>query len=672
MGDAVVFATPPCEQGVVNVTISAEPALGELLSFTFVYLPLPSISHLVPSSLPVGAQRPVLIIGSEFLPGKSMCAFFKDSEMISTSASAWETSTLIRCLVPAQTEAGAMTIEMSNDEGREFTRQGFAFAVTSPVSIFSVRPTLLGTTGGASITLFGENFRRSSAMKCRYGLKMYSPAVWSTSSKITCIAPTHSPGNSTVELSFDGDTFTTGGQKVTFRAEGEVLRVVPSAGPAGGVNPLVYVSGFDSIDTLSCVFGTKRSSCVSVSDGVYEVFVPRNVGEHRVKLSIGVSEGQEVLSDVEFEYQLLPTVERLIPTSGPVDGGTMISVLGFDFIADSGLSCTFSHKLGKGVVLSPGIWVSSSYLLCVTPNIDIIGSVTVEVSNNAGHDASDSGNLFQFYRDPVLHTIVPERLSAGADVEVTITGIHFERKNLACRGAGASVIPTCEWVSSTTITALLQTHTVGNFTLEVSNNGVDFVASPNAIQIATARRLSILPSRGPQTGGTLVTLVGSLGVVDISFGPGNEVRATTQEDDTVLVHTPPSETAGVVEIVIKQSGSVVRSVSIVLFEYQEPATVSFTRPSTASSSTNTVVFLVGERFPEHGVVVRFGHDATPTEARTISSSLVSALAPPQAIGSVKIAISINGGFDFSSDGPKFEYFDLPTVSRVTPSQGYTH
>ena len=95
---------------------------------------------------------------------------------------------------------------------------------------------------------------------------------------------------------------------------------------------------------------------------------------------------------VQYRYYASPAVSHVVPSSGPTEGGTVVSVYGRNFIDSDSLNCRF----GNDSVVS-GRWVSSDRVECEMPALSA-ADVSIEITNN-GMDYTS--NKVQF-------TVLPE------------------------------------------------------------------------------------------------------------------------------------------------------------------------------------------------------------------------------------------------------------------------
>jgi hypothetical protein len=87
---------------------------------------------------------------------------------------------------------------------------------------------------------------------------------------------------------------------------------------------------------------------------------------------------------------VLPSVTTLLPTSGPVAGGTRVTVFGTNFINSAQLYCRFF-----GIVHRPATWISATKLECTSLTVFSATQLALEVSNN-NQDFTNDGVLYTY------------------------------------------------------------------------------------------------------------------------------------------------------------------------------------------------------------------------------------------------------------------------------------
>ena len=218
-------------------------------------------------------------------------------------------------------------------------------------------------------------------------------------------------------------------------------------------------------------------------------------------------------SYVRFTYVSPISVKALSPKSGPVEGGTGIIVHGSNFVSSDVLRCRFgSPHLGGVGAVTPGVFLSETRVRCVTPALPA-GRISVELTTN-NVDYTSNFVQFEYKVQSKVHSISPRFGSIEGGTRVMVTGQNFqETRTLYCRFGSAVELVRATWVASTLIECVSpSTVTVGETVLQVTSNMVDYTEVNSNAAVFTftpsAFVTEILPRRGPELGGTLITVVG--------------------------------------------------------------------------------------------------------------------------------------------------------------------
>ena len=184
---------------------------------------------------------------------------------------------------------------------------------------------------------------------------------------VECMSAAGVAGNTTVELTLNGQHTTTNGLTVEYMPLVNVSMVSPSF-VAGGSEVMVSGSGMQASGMRCAVGGSvleqtswSYSMASVVSSSVAGCMVPtRGAGMHVVEVSLG--EGSAMShSGVQVEYVPAGRVMSVEPSFGVVSGGTIVTLSGEGFVAGR-TACRFgSAESTEAEVLS------SSEAQCVAP-----------------------------------------------------------------------------------------------------------------------------------------------------------------------------------------------------------------------------------------------------------------------------------------------------------------
>ncbi len=156
--------------------------------------------------------------------------------------------------------------------------------------------------------------------------------------------------------------------------------VSPSVGPAaGGQTVQLTGSGFSAGATVS--FGGAFASNVSVSSGGAATVVTPPHAAGLVSVTFTNATGQSSTLGGAFTYVAGPGLNSVFPSSGPVSGGTAVTLTGAGFVA--GARVRFGGVEATGVVVT-----APNAATAVTPARGAAGTVSVQVINPDGQSAT--------------------------------------------------------------------------------------------------------------------------------------------------------------------------------------------------------------------------------------------------------------------------------------------
>ncbi len=137
----------------------------------------------------------------------------------------------------------------------------------------------------------------------------------------------------------------------------------------------------------------------------------------------------------QFSYYNTPEIVDVSPTSGPISGGSVLTIRGNNFIETDSLKVRISTVLPEGAVGQPETFIvdakfiSSECIECTTPSIKLDDdslsyvSVTVDVAIN-GLDFTDAGVTFDMLNIH-LTKCVPACCSREGGKEIIVHGTHL-------------------------------------------------------------------------------------------------------------------------------------------------------------------------------------------------------------------------------------------------------
>jgi hypothetical protein len=358
--------------------------------FTYSSAPVvPVVSAVSPSSGSTAGGTSVTITGSGFA-GATAVTFggsagtnvvvLSDTSITVTSPAHAVAVTNVRVTAPAGQSA-----VVSADQ---FT---YSSAPVGPV-VSSVSPNTGPTSGETLVTITGSGFTDATTVVFG-GVAAPSFAVRSDS-KIVAVSPTHAAGTANVQVTApSGQSAVVSADQFAYGVVPVVSGVSPASGStAGGTLVTITGTGFTSSSSVS--FGGVAAQSVTFVSGttLSALSPPHAAGTTNVRVSTAF--GQSAIADPadEFSYQLaVPTVTKLAPKSGPVAGGTSVTITGTGFTPDATVS------FGNGDPATSVTYVSATELIVVSPpHAATSGDVNVTVTTGSGSSAVVTADQYKY------------------------------------------------------------------------------------------------------------------------------------------------------------------------------------------------------------------------------------------------------------------------------------
>jgi|GEM_PF-1200204 len=503
----------------VTVTVTPPPAA-------------PVLSALTPNSGPVGT--PVTLSGSGFGPVAGSVYWSQGGTALRETppAADWTDGT-ITAPVPAGLTAGSVSVSVYGSAGQGSQALPFTVTVTAPPPPGAPVLSALDPNSGpvdTPLTLSGSGFGTvaGSVYWSQGGtaLRETPPAADWTDGTITAPVPAGLAAGS-VSVAVYGAGSGRMSNPLTFAvlAAPVVTGVSPAEGPAaGGTSVTITGSGFTGAAAVS--FGGTPARGVSVlSDGRIVAVTPGGA-PGAVDVTVTTPGGTSATGGADrFTYVPAPTVTGVSPSSGPVAGGTSVTISGTGFQLD-GDSVVEAVRFGSAPAADFTV-ISGTQLSAVSP-AGTAGTVDITVTSAGGTSAVAAGDRFSYLLPapaaPHLASLSPQAGPVGTEVQLTGTGF----------GAGAGTVfwqqgsterqttpPVSAWSDGAVTSVVPSGLVAGTVNVSVENaltglgsNALTFsVTVPSGVPTGTGggglpipipAPIPVTPSVGP-AGGTLVT-----------------------------------------------------------------------------------------------------------------------------------------------------------------------
>ena len=278
----------------------------------------------------------------------------------------------------------ALSIAINSAAG--FSGNGWGHS-SSPLSINGVGPGSGPAAGGTLVTISGSGFTQSASVAFG-GIAAASVMVVSPT-QLQAITPAHTSGTVSIAImenphnqsamlpgSFTYITKSTTSTNSTSSGSSTPIAVSgasPTAGPTSG-GTVVTITGTGFQAGASVAFGASNSTAVTVTSSTQINAISPPASSGTVAITVTNPDGQSTSLPSGFTYGSGLSLGSISPSTGPVTGGTTVTILGSGF--QSGASVSFGGIAATSVKL-----VSSTEIQAVSP-VSPAGTVTIVVTNS--------------------------------------------------------------------------------------------------------------------------------------------------------------------------------------------------------------------------------------------------------------------------------------------------
>jgi len=500
----------------------------------FIYVPTPIVTNIIPRSGSKTGGTMVNISVSNYLLVKENVSVF-----CSFGGSLVEgiilDNTTVGCTSPPQPKKSKNRVRTSilyEHSVDSHIATGPYFTFSDGLNVTSVNPSMGSSRGGTNVHIEANLLEPSSKLSCNFVGVAVTPALYVGTNSLHCKSPPSKViGDTRVEISsMDGQIFTSySSAYFKFIDAHEVSWNYPKFGSfRGGTAVRVYGVGFfvegSAHNSIFCRYGSHHFQIVPgkiISDECVECVSPRinNImsPDEVYEIGISINFGHDFVSskNVTFSYTDHLNIVSILPTLGPLDGGTPIKVFvqGLDPLVMDDIKCHFGNDLSVKATIQG---TERDFITCISPKHHR-GSVMLSLSVNNENDMSRSVVYFDFVNSPAVNGIHPNSIFGAKEEKISFYGRDFiDSSQLMCQFGNIPSIKV-KFISSKEIICTISevdTHEILNLKVKVSNNGIDFGLSIDGSNETALRVLplpnvvSIHPSIISRDGGTVVHLIG--------------------------------------------------------------------------------------------------------------------------------------------------------------------
>ncbi|WP_406275660.1 IPT/TIG domain-containing protein [Nocardia sp. NBC_00881] len=621
--DTQITAVAPAGTGTVQVTVTT--AGGTTNGVAYTYVSVPTLTTLVPSSGP-GAGGTAVVLTGTGLTGATAVNFGGTPATSFTVNSA----TQITAVVPAGT--GTVQVTVTTAGG---TSNGLAYTYIPVPTLTTVVPNVGPVTGGTTVVLTGTGLTGATAVN--FGGTPATSFTVNSATQITAVAPA---GTGTVPITVTTGGGTSNGVAYTYVAVPALTTVVPNVGPVTG-GTTVVITGTGLTGATAVNFGGTPATSFTVNSAT-QITAVAPAGTGTVQVTVNTPGGTS--NGVAFTYVAVPTLTTLVPSSGPVAGGTTVVLTG------TGLSTASAVNFG-GTPATSFTVNSDTQITAVAPAG--AGAVQVTVTTAGG---VSNGLVYAYVVVPTLITDVPNVGPVSGGTTVVLTGSGLTGATAVTFGGTPATSFTVN--SDTQITAVAPAGT-GTVQIAVTtvggvSNGVGYT------YVAVPTLATVVPNVGPVSGGTTVVLTGTglTGASAVNFG-GTPATSFTVNSATQITAVAPAGT-GTVPITVTTAGGTTNGVG---YTYVAVPALTTVLPNVGLEAGGTTVIVTGTSLSTASAVT-FG--GTPATSFTVNSDTQITAVTPAGTGTVQLTVTTAGG---TSNGVAYTYIPVPALTTAVPNIG---
>jgi len=613
----------------------------------------PVVATVAPLTGAIAGGTSIAVTGSGFVTGATV----KIAGVACTGV-VFISPTRILCVTPAGT-VGARDVLVTNPDAQTGTLVG-GFTYAAAPTLTTIAPTTGSTAGGVAFTLTGTGFLAGCTVTIN-GVPCTS-IVRVSATSVTGVAPVGTVGaaRDVVITNPDGQSATKAAAYTYILPAPLVTTVSPALGIyTGGTLIAVNGTGFVTGATVK-IAGVLCTSIVFVSPTRIDCVTPAGTnGARDVLVTNPDAQTGTLTGGFLYVAAAAPTITSVSPVSGPMVGGTAITLTGTGFVT----ACTLKIN---GVACTSVVRVSATSVTAVTP----AGSAGAKdlVLTNADTQTGTLAIGFTYKAAPTVTACTPNTSPLAGLVSVTLTGTAFVSGcTVTVGGAAATAVV---FVSATSLTCTVPAGTAGAKNIVVTNpdaqigtftNGYTYVAAPTVTNVA--------PAGGALAGGLAITLTGTGFVTGCTVAiAGVPCTSVAFVSATSVTCVAPAGTVGAKNVTLTnpdtQTGTMASG-----FTYAAAPTITSVSPTSGVTAGGTAITLTGTGFVA-GCTLKINNVACTSVVR-VSSTSVTAVTPAGTAGAARDLVLTNPDAQTGTLTAGFTYTSAtaPTISTVVPGTG---
>ena len=346
-----------------------------------------------------------------------------------------------------------------------------AYTIQSSPVVTGIQPATGTTAGGTSVTIAGTGFTGATAVN--FGNVAATSVKVNSSTSITAVSPAGSSGTVDIRVVTSGGTSpTSAADQFTYAVPLPVVQsITPTVGPTAGGIP-VTITGTNFTGATAVKFGGIAVSSFTVVPPGNSITTVSPAGSNgTVDITVVSPNGTSATSSADqFTYASGPAVGSISPSSGPVAGGTSVTITGTNFTGATAV------KFGGTAAASFTVVPPGNSITTVSP-AGSNGTVDITVVSPNGTSATSSADQFTYELPvPTVTGVSPAAGTTAGGTNVTIAGTNFTNVTAVNFGSTAATGVTVN--STTSISAVSPAGSDGTVDVTVvSSSGTSVTSS---------------------------------------------------------------------------------------------------------------------------------------------------------------------------------------------------
>jgi hypothetical protein len=568
-GTRITCVTPP-GSGTAAVVVTCTQSGAVMQAAAFQYNAPPVVTAIpAPASGPRSGGTAIAIDGSGFWGTVSvLIAGVAASNVVVTDGRR------ITCVTPATGASGPVDVVVNcSASGSATLRSGYVYNALPAIE--KITPPAGPRAGGTRIAITGGSFL--GTVNVTVGNAAATNVHVTAGVQISFDTPPGVAGAADVIVTCSESGTVTLPWGFRYNALPTSAAPTPATGPQDGGTPITLL-GSNFLGVVGVTVGGAPATNVVITGGTQiDCRTPAGTRAGAVDVVVTCTESGSVTVTGAFTYRPRPAVTApLSPASGLQSGGTLLTILGTNFLG--AVSVTVNGLPATSVSVSGGTQIT-----CVTPAGEVAGPVPITITSST-HGSLTLPDAFEYVPVVTLQPpVAPSNGSVQGGTFVTLSGQNFVGALTVRFGSNNATNVTV--TGSTTITCRTPAGTAGATSVSVITPGNGAISLPNAFTYNPAPTIlpPISPSSGPQSG-TPITINGTgfSGTVSVTVGalPATNVvvRGTTQITCDAPAVESPAEVG--ITVVSSSNGSVTLAGA---FTYTPSVTLNVSSSSAAGA-----------------------------------------------------------------------------------------